>query len=209
MNKVILKTALKTLLAVIIAFILALLILCLGFPGTTADLCQSFGNYSLAETFSSLNYKYYGDIEDLYNCANYSILAKNDSKIVDNCKEFSEDERFESYCAEHDEKSDDYFAEHGGTKQRILSNLSAAQYRTGDKDGALATAKASLSNVNGFPEGNAVISLTIEIGKSKDKQTASLLKQFLDGADITPSAEEKPTFDNVIKILNTVLNQGE
>jgi len=193
-----LKTALKTLLAVIIAFILALLILCLGFPGTTANLCQSFGNYSLAETFSSLNYKYYGDIEDLYNCANYSILAKNDSKIVDNCKEFSEDERFESYCAEH-----------GGTKQRILSNLSAAQYRTGDKDGALATAKASLSNESGFPEGNAVISLTIEIGKNKDKQTASSLKQFLDGANIAPSAEEKPTFDNVIKILNTVLNQGE
>lgn len=195
MSNVILKTALKTLLAVIIAFILALLILCFGFPATTADICQSFGNYSLAETFSSLNYKYYGNIEDLYNCANYSILAKDDGKIVENCKAFSEADGFESYCAEKD-----------GLKQWILGNLSAAQYRKGDKDGALATARKSLEGVSGFPAGNAVISLTVEIGKAKDRQSASALKEFLDGKSITPSEAEQTTYNNVTKVLQDLIN---
>ena len=195
MDNVILKTALKTLLAVIIAFILALLILCFGFPGTTADLCQSFGNYSLAETFSSLNYKYYGNIEDLYNCANYSILARDDNKIIENCKAFSEDEGFEAYCAEND-----------GLKQRILSNLAAAQFRKGDKNGALETAKTSFEGISDFPAGNAAVSLTVEIGKAKDKQSAAALKEFLDGKNLTPSAEQKATYDNVIKVLQDLIN---
>ncbi len=199
LNKVIFKTALKTVLAVIIAFILALIILCFGFPRTTADICQSFGNYSLAASFSSLNYKYYGDVDDLYACANYSILSKDDKKIISYCKQFADDERFEDYCADKD-----------GVKQWVLSNLSAAQYRRGDKEGALKTAESSLAGSNGFPSGNAVVSLTIEVGKAMDKQTATALKEFLDGADVVPSADEQATFDNVMKILTTVINhQGE
>ncbi|MDE7214413.1 MAG: hypothetical protein K2N68_01060 [Clostridia bacterium] len=195
MDNVILKTALKTLLAVIIAFILALLILCFGFPATTADLCQSFGNYSLAETFSSLNYKYYGNIEDLYNCANYSILAKNDNKIIENCKAFSEDGGFEAYCAEHD-----------GLKHRIFSNLASAQYRKGDKEGALATVKKSFEGVTDFPAGNAAVSLTVEIGKAKDRQSAAALKEFLDGKNLTPSDGQQLIYDNVIKVLQDLIN---
>ena len=201
MNKVILKTALKTLLAVIIAFILALLILCFGFPRTMADICQKLGSYSFATSFSSLSYKYYGETDDLYNCANYAILAKNDGDTVKYGKElaFADEERFQSYCAEHE-----------GAKQWILGNLAAAQYRTGDKDGALKTAQASLKDVTDFPAGNAVISLTIEVGKAFDKPAATALKAFLESANVTPAAEQQPAYASVIKVLNEVINhQGE
>lgn len=201
MNKVILKTALKTLLAVIIAFILALLILCFGFPRTMADICRKFGSYSFAASFSSLSYKYYGETDDLYNCANYSILAKNDNDTVNYGKElaFSDEERFKAYCAEHE-----------GAKQWILGNLAAAQYRTGDKEGALKTAQASLDGETDFPAGNAVISLTVEVGKAFDKPAATALKELLESANVTPAAEQQKVYEGVTKVLNEVINhQGE
>ena len=212
MNKVILKTALKTLLAVIIAFILALLILCFGFPRTMADVCQKFGSYSFAASFSSLSYKYYGETDDLYNCVNYSILAKDDNDTVKYGKElaFADQEKFESYCRDKDAKNLKENGEITNTKQWILGNLAAAQYRKGDKEGALKTAKASLEGAADFPAGNAVISLTIEVGKAFDKPMATALKELLESANVTPSAEQQTAYTSVTKVLNEVINhQGE
>jgi len=134
LKKVILKTALKTLLAVIIALVLAFGIASLGFPRQMAQMCENVGNYSMAVSYSSLAYKYSGDVEDLARCAEDSIFAKNDKKIVDYCQKLTEHKDFEKLCKEKSGKT-----EIGGVqltldyKQYIQDNLNAAKSRLENK----------------------------------------------------------------------------
>lgn len=195
MNKIIFKTALKTIVAVIIAAILAFAVASLGFPRSMAGICEGFGNYSLATSYSSLSYKFTGDINDLYNCANYGILANDDGKITYYCAMFYEHDGFEEFCEGN-----------AGVKQRVLSNLAAAQYRQGEKDKALNTAEAAMDGVSDFPAGNAISKLCVEVGKSYDKQTAQKLLKLTEDGGFVPTAEQVNSYNNVKNILNTVIN---
>lgn len=132
MKKVVLKTALKTILGLLIALIIAVLIASFGFPKSMASLCERTGSYSLAATYSSLSYKYTGDIEDLARCAEDSIFAKNDNKIIKYCEKLINHEKFDELCEKKSEQLSlgslplavDY-------KQFIADNLSAAKARKG------------------------------------------------------------------------------
>lgn len=100
LKDVVVKTALKTLLAVIVALILAFGIASLAFPRGMANICEDMGNYTMAVSYSSLSYKYTGDIEDLARCAEDSIFAKKDKKIVKYCEELLQHKDFEELCTE-------------------------------------------------------------------------------------------------------------
>lgn len=132
MKKVVLKTALKTVLGLLIAIIIAFCVASFGFPRSMAAMCEKTGNYSLAATYSSLSYKYTADIDDLARCAEDSIFAKNDSKIIKYCERLLSHEKFDGLCEKKSGKLTlGNMQVELNYKQFILDNLSAAKERKG------------------------------------------------------------------------------
>ena len=192
MQKIILKTALKSLLGVIIALILAFGIASFGFPKSMAGICADCGNYRFATSYASLRYTYTKSVDDLDVCAQYSIFSGHDGNIVKFCGKLVDDKGFEGICEKRGDKSGDY-------KQFIYGNLCAAQYRRGDKQKAVDTAETAMEGVNGFPAGNAFVSLTLEVQKKSDKETATAILEIIEG-----NFEQTKTYEAVIAILQEI-----
>lgn len=180
MNKVILKTAIKTLVAVIIAAILAFAIASLGFPQSMASLCAKCENYTFATSYASLRYTYTHSVDDLDTCARYSILSKHDGNIVKFCGQLVADDGFDGICEK--ETSVNY-------RQYVYGNLSAAQYRRGEKDKAIDTAKKAMLD-NEFPAGNAFVYLTLAVQAKSDKITADKILAEIDSFQHTETYEQ-------------------
>lgn len=195
MQKIILKTALKTLLGVIIALILAFGIASFGFPQSMAGICAKCGNYRFATSYASLRYTYTKSVDDLDVCAQYSIFSGHDGNIVKFCGKLVDDKGFEGICEKRGDKSGDY-------KQFIYGNLSAAQYRRGDKQKAVETAETAMEDVNGFPAGNAFVYLTLAVQKKPDEDIANEILDIVNKK--TPTAEQQKTYEAVIGILEGI-----
>lgn len=190
MNKIILKTAIKTLVAVIIALILAFGIASLGFPQNMAGLCAKYGNYKFATSYASLRYTYTHSVGDLDVCARYSILSGHDGNIEKFCGRLVNDCGFEELCKKQTTEKLNY-------RQYIYGNLSAAQYRRGEKDKAIATAKAAMLD-NGFPAGNAFVYLTLAVQAKSDKETADKILVEIE------SFQHTETYEKVKNVLTGI-----
>lgn len=192
MGKVILKTALKVVAAVLGALVLAFGVMSLAFPRTMAQIFEKFGSYSVAAGYSSLSYTYYGEVGDLGRCFEDSVFAYNDGDTVSYGEKLIKHEKFNELCEERKSSGIDY-------KQFVYGNISAAKYRKGDLDGAIAAALAGdAENVNAFG------TLTIAVVKANDKQAASRILQELPAE---PSNPENAKYYNAIKNELTKLTQ--
>lgn len=196
LSKIIVKTILKTVLGLVAVLAVAFLIMSLGFPQTMAGICEKTGAYNLATGYASLRYAYTGSAEDLDRCAGDSILAGNDENIVKYCGSLVKEDEFTEICLKY-EGNGDY-------RQYVYSKLAAAQYRTGDKEGALASAQEALEGVGGFPAGNAIAALATEVAEARDKDTASKLLAVIE--KISPVGDEESVYYNRVK---NILKIGE
>lgn len=192
MFKVIYKTALKALLAVIIALVLAFGVASLAFPQSMASMCEKLGNYSGAVSYASLRYTYTKNVDDLARCADDSILAKSDGKIVKYCGKLVEHEDFDEVCKKKSTELLDY-------RQSVYGNLSAAQYRKGETQTAIQTAVKAMEGVNGFPKNNAFVFLTLEVQKKADKDTAVLILE-----EIKNYEDQSVTYNAVKNVLTNL-----
>ncbi len=192
MGKVVLKTALKVVAAILAALVLAFGVMSLAFPRTMAQIFENFGNYSMATGYASLSYTYYGEAEDLGRCFEYSVFSYNDGDAISYGEKLIEHEKFGELCEERKSTGIDY-------KQFVYGNISAAKYRKGDLDGAIATAlSGDAENVNAFG------TLTIAVVKANDKTAAN---RILEELPAEPSNPENAKYYNAIKSELTKLTQ--
>lgn len=203
MGKVIFKTALKALAAVLAALLIAFAVMSLAFPRTMAGIFESLGEYSFATGYASLSYTYTGDAEDLARCVDDSVLGYNDGNIVGYGESLIAHEKFDEVCVNRDTANGLSFS----YKQFVYGNIAAAKYRTGDKDGGVETAKAALEGEEGFPSGNAYITLSLAVIKAGDGATAQKVLESLPAA---PSDADELKYYNAIKDeLNKLTDEGE
>lgn len=191
MTKIIIKTTLKTLLALLLALVAAFAVMSLGFPQHMATLFENIGAYGVATGYASLRYSYTKDIGDLDRCARDSISSGNIGNIVKYCVRLTEDEGFEELC-ESNTGVYDY-------RQYICSNLACAQYASGDRTGALATAGSAMEGISDFPEGNAASSLAVRIAEARDAESASALLAVVEKH--TPTESQQRSYDAAVALL--------
>ncbi len=201
MNNIIVKTALKTLLALIIAAILAFGVASLGFPAQMATLFENMRAYNFAAGYASLAYNYSGRTEDLARCVDDSILAEDHTNIINYGGELVARDDFSEYAAERTASERENLPE--GLKDKydyynvIYGNIARAKYESGDKDGALATAKESMEQLSGFPVNNALAALAVTA--HSDKPFAEELYNAV--REITPTSDQLAYYSEVIAIL--------
>ncbi len=196
MSKIIVKTFIKTALGLIAALAVVFIIMSFGFPQHMAGMCENIGAYGLATGYASLRYTYTGSAEDLDRCARDSILADNDENIVKYCGSLVETDGFADICLSYGGDVD--------YRQYVYSKLSVAQYRSGDKDGALASATEALVGVEGFPVNNALAALATEVATAEDSDTAGKLLAVME--KISPDGDGEEDYFNRVK---NILNIGE
>lgn len=196
MSKVVLKTAIKTAIAVIVLLLVAFAVASLGFPKKMAEFNEKCGNYSIAAGYMSLSYTYSGEVDDIARCVADSVLAENDKNTVKFGDKLLSHEKFDEYCEGQTEKLNiDY-------RQYICGQISAAKYREGDTDGAVEAAKRSLEKVKGFPAGNPLVRLTVEMKYKNDRDGAKKILAALEG--ITPAEDELTYYERVKIILENI-----
>ena len=198
MFKTICKTALKTLLLLAVVALVAFGVASLGFPSNMAGLCEKSGNYSMAVGYANISYTYTKDVNDLNRCFTDSVAAQSDSKIIKYGDKLIADEKFAEVCekAESLVKTD--------YKQYVYGRVSAAKYRKGKKDEAVALAIKALDGVQSFPDGNALTYLSLQVIESNDKDTAAKLLAEVEKR--TP-AEGETDYQILIQELNKIAGQ--
>lgn len=155
-----------------------------------ASACEKTGNYSFAVTCAELRYKYTKKTSDLARCAEDGILSKKDKLIVKYGEKLTAREDFLSLC----ESKDESFLSGYGYRHYICASLSAAQYRNGDFNKAVATASSAGSL--------SFSKLVIEVVENGTKEQAQTLVNSL--ADFNDTNAQ-----NLTVILNQFLGTGE
>lgn len=192
MNKVVLKTALITIAALAAAALIVFSMWLVISPQTMATSCEKTGNYSFAVTCADLRYKYTGDAGDLARCAEDGILSGKDKHILNYCEKLTLHDDFGKICAAKDEAlSGGVYGEHTGEyRAYIFGHLAAAQYRAGDTDKAVSSAKAGGEL--------AYVKPVIEISERADKSAAVKFLSALREEDQTERVK------NLIDILEKI-----
>ncbi|MCD8372931.1 MAG: hypothetical protein LUD27_06500, partial [Clostridia bacterium] len=190
------KIALLTLGLAIAASIVVFAFLSFAAPGVMAGWCEKTGNYSLAATYSSLLYKYTGDVEDADRCVKDSILSGKEQRITEYGVQFIDHDDFEEYC----DSQDEYYLENYGVtysyKQYIYGEIASAYYSLGDTQYAIGCAIEALDpdfdraaytvdgqaayTIDGFAYGNALITLSIKVINNSDGEAASYIAAGLE-----------------------------
>lgn len=195
LKKVIILTAVKTVIALIAAALIVFGILSFGFPRTIAGMCEKTQNYNLAIKYYSLSYFYTGDSQDLLSCVHNSISSENDEDIILYTEKFIAHEDFEKYCEE------------SGEKQTVYANLLRAKYRTGDKQGALETARVAMDGVTDFPTSSAMVTLILEVRKAQDAETAKILLDEIE--KYTPTSAQSRYYDTLQNVLRYMVSSSK
>ena len=212
-TKVILRTALFSILSIIGAAIIAFAVLSLAFPKTMAGFCEQTDNYSLAVQYANLNYVYSGDIKDLSRLVDDSIKTGKDKTIVKYVAKFVDHEKFSEECERVSALMKQNLIDNGwfelagkdpetytvSYKFFVCGELSAAQYRRKNIEGAISAAQKGCEDMQGFEEGNPFVTLSLEVIEANDQSAKQLVKQTLlqDFAD----ESETPYFKNLIALL--------
>ncbi len=225
MKKIILKSALMTL-GIVVGFAVVLFaVLSLGFPSTMAGWCEQVGNYKLAVRYAVLAYSYSGKIDDLARCVNNSVLAEDNSLIIEYGVKLIDDEEFDDYCASADaEFSEAYPGISYSYCQYIYGCVAGAYYEMGELESALAFAVEALDEdfdrsafvlsengeyditLSSFPRSNALGSLGLKVISNEDAVAAGHLLGILDG--VTAVGEEQQDYlDTIIEYLKRIIGQ--
>lgn len=212
------KTALLTAGLLIAIAIVIFAILSIAFPGTLAEFFEKTGNYSLAVGYASLHYTYTGTTEDAAECAQDSILSKNNNYIIRYGTQFIDDSGFEDYCKEQDEY---YYTEYGmeySYKQYIYGEVACAYYAQGNTQSAVGCVLEALDSgfsrssyttdgansytINGFADSNALISLSLKVIDKYDDGAAGIIVEIL--GNITAEGEELSRLTQFTEIMQQV-----
>ena len=171
-DKVIMRAVCSTITAIIILFVAMVFILSFLSPWTMMHITYDLGLNGASIRNARRAYNMSGEVYYVAFATDVAIGKGDDEKVIDCGKLFIADENFLLYC---DEKTAKSAVENGSYKHYVYAQVSLAQYRTEDKEGAIATALSSLNG--GFEKNNAVVAVLITALSKQDGDTVDKITE--------------------------------
>ena len=194
-DKVIMRAALSTLTAIIVLFVAMILMLCFLFPWTMMQLTYDLGMDGASVRSAKRAYNMSGEVYYVAFATDVAIGCGDDEKIVECGKMLIADENFKLYCEEKTAQT----AELGGVYDRyVYGQVCLAQYRQGDKEGAIATAFSSLDGA--FEKNNAVVALLVTALSTKDSDTVDEIQLKMNEMQSQISQENSAYFQEMLTL---------
>ena len=194
-DKVIMRAALSTLTAIIVLFVAMILMLCFLFPWTMMQLTYDLGMDGASVRSAKRAYNMSGEVYYVAFATDVAIGCGDDEKIVECGKMLIADENFKLYCEEKNAQT----AELGGVyDQYVYGQVCLAQYRQGDKEGAIATAFSSLDGA--FEKNNAVAALLVTALSTKDSDTVDEIQLKMNEMQSQISQENSAYFQEMLTL---------
>lgn len=194
-DKVIMRAALSTLTAIIVLFVAMILMLCFLFPWTMMQLTYDLGMDGASVRSAKRAYNMSGEVYYVAFATDVAIGCGDDEKIVECGKMLIADENFKLYCEEKTAQT----AELGGVYvQYVYGQVCLAQYRQGDKEGAIATAFSSLDGA--FEKNNAVAALLVTALSTKDSDTVDEIQLKMNEMQSQISQENSAYFQEMLTL---------
>ena len=194
-DKVIMRAALSTLTAIIVLFVAMILMLCFLFPWTMMQLTYDLGMDGASVRSAKRAYNMSGEVYYVAFATDVAIGCGDDEKIVECGKMLIADEKFKLYCEEKTTQT----AELGGVyDQYVYGQVCLAQYRQGDKEGAIATAFSSLDGA--FEKNNAVAALLVTALSTKDSDTVDEIQLKMNEMQSQISQENSAYFQEMLTL---------
>lgn len=154
----------------------------LAFPKNMSEICENFGNYSLAASYAERQYEYTESTEDLYRCTCLYIRVGDRSKTLKYCEILVDKQDFKEYC--------------GANAHYVYSNYATALYLSGKDEKAVEIAEKSVED--GFVP-NTYAALTVKAVEREDKAFGEKLLSSME--KITPQSGEQSDYDTILSIL--------
>lgn len=170
-DKVIMRAAMSTITAIAILLVAMVLMLSFLSPWTMMHITYDLGMERASIRNARRAYNMSGDVYYAAFGMNVAIVSGRDEMVIDCGKIFIADDKFTLYC---DEKTAELFTDGTSYKQYVYAQVSLAQYRQNDKEGALATAFSSLDDK--FEKNNAVVAVLITALADEDSDTVDKIK---------------------------------
>ena len=170
-DKVIMRAVCSTVTAIILLFVAMVLILSFLSPWTMMRVTYDLGMDGASIRNAKRAYNMSGEVYYAAFAMDVAVGKGDDDKVIECGKIFIADEKFGQYCTEKTEKS---AVENGSYRQYVYAQVSLAQYRSEDKDGALATAFSALDGA--FEKNNAVVAVLVTALSKQDSDTVDKIQ---------------------------------
>lgn len=194
-DKVIMRAACSSLAAIIGLIGAMILILCFLSPWTMMKITYDLGMDGASIRNAKRAYNMRGEVYYVAFATDVAIGKGDDEKVVECGTLFIADEDFSQYCTEKTAQ----LTELGGSyDQYVYGQVSLAQYRQGDKDGAVATA---FSGLNGeFLENNAVVAVLVTALSAADSETVDKIQVKMNEMQTQISEEQSEYFGKMLEL---------
>ena len=200
LDKVIVRAVLSTLAAIVVLFGCLFLALCFLYPSTMMTITYDLGMDKASVKYAMRAYNRSDEVYYVVYATEVAIGADLDEKIEECGLAFIDNADFEAYCTARDEKMQLPAGLTGQYAQYVYGQVSLAQYRQGEVDGAISTAFDALKE-NSFPKNNAVEGLALTALMKKDSATAKKIEEKMMRIESGLSGEDKTNFDALLLLL--------
>ena len=186
-QKIILRSCLSTLAAIFILLVFMVGMLVAVYPETMMNVAYDMGMEESSIWFAERSYKRHDKIDTIAFATTVAIEENMYGKILSCGKKMIADEEFEEYCEKKDAKNrekygDDFYLTLGYYDQYIYAQVSVAQYKKGDIDGAVKRAVGSVDLEGEFLGNNAMVWLLLEAYTNDDQDTVKKLIDVMDAS---------------------------
>ncbi len=169
-EKIILRSFLSTLAAIVTLLVFMVGMLVAVYPETMMNISYDMGMEKASVWFAERAYKRHDKIETIAFATTVAIEENMYDKILSCGDKMIVDNEFDEYCAAKDQENREKYGNQtvdgikivdilGDYDQYVYAQISVAQYKIGDKDGAVERAKELTV---GFPRNNALACLLLE-----------------------------------------------
>lgn len=212
-EKIILRSFLSTLLAIVTLLVFMAGMLVAVYPETMMNISYDMGMEKASIWFAERAYKRHDKIDTIAFATTIAIEENMYAKVIVCGEKLIADEEFAQYCEQKDLANEEKYGEDtidgikivdilGEYDQYVYAQISVAQYKTGDKDGAVEKAVAL---TEGFPRNNAIACLLMEAGSNKDDVYVDKLLDVMNSIQMDSSSwaeKDQAYFDEIQSLFS-------
>ena len=175
-EKIIIRSFLSTLAAIVMLLVFMVGMLVAVYPETMMNVSYDLGMEKASVWFAERAYKRHDKIETIAFATAVALEENMYDKILSCGDKMINDNEFADYCQRKDEENEKKYEGQteileilGSYDQYVYAQVSVAQYKTGDKDGAVTRAVNAVELASDFPKNNAIVCLLIEADSDGDE----------------------------------------
>ena len=211
-EKIIFRSFLCTLAAIAMLLVFMAGMLVAVYPETMMNVAYDMGMEKSSVWFAERAYKRHDKIDTIAFATTVAIEENMYDKIISCGEKMISDDEFASYCEKKDLENYATYGDQtvngvlivdiiGAYAQYVYAQISVAQYKTGDTDGAKQRAWAL---TEGFPRNNAIACLLLEAEGNGDETLVQTLRVEMESLDQSDwSDDDKAYFGEICAALQS------